>query len=136
MLLSEASFARFFYLNIIFNSNDCQASFYINVPRWYRCFTRCGPLYERITQNFHIFLKRAWYFSEANINMAVKTLLILSLEMIHLIKKKVIGVRNASYKKGNWNNYITRFLDISVSKQNDETAYHFEVWSNKYGILF
>lgn len=22
--------------------------------------------------------------------------------------KKVIGVRNASYKKGNWNNYITR----------------------------
>lgn len=59
--------------------------------------------------------------------------------MIHLIKKKVIGVRNASYKKGNWNNYITRFLDISVSKQNDETAsaaYHFEVWSNEYGILF
>lgn len=54
----------------------------------------------------------------------------------NLIKKKVIGVRNASYKKGNWNNYITRFLDISVSKQNDETAYHFEVWSNEYGILF
>lgn len=28
------------------------------------------------------------------------------------------------------------FSDVGVSKQNDETAYHFEVWSDEYGTLF
>lgn len=57
---------------------------------------------------FAIFFKTCMIFSEVNVNMAVKKLLIqyvyknvvlqlITLEMIHLISKNVIGVRNENY---------------------------------------
>lgn len=57
---------------------------------------------------FANFFKTCMIFSDVNVNMAVKKLLIqyvyknvvlqlITLEMIHLISKNVIGVRNENY---------------------------------------
>lgn len=65
-------------------------------------------LMRKDNAKFAIFFKTCMIFSEVNVNMAVKKLLIqyvyknvvlqlITLEMIHLISKNVIGVRNENY---------------------------------------